>query len=99
MFLNSENNTHGLIIAQAKFDPKYDPEAVQTNLAESAFTRRREVLVGRLAVSHHYYKINGFDLFGTVLSTLDPNNYNNCLLDVSYIPQYLISPLKICDCQ
>ena len=58
-----------MIIAQAKFDPKYDSEAVQTNLAESAFTRRREVLVGRLAVSHHHYEIYGFNLFGTVLTT------------------------------
>jgi len=36
--------------AQAKITPKYDPKAPQTSLAESAFTRRRELFVGRLAV-------------------------------------------------
>jgi len=35
----------------AKITPKYDPKAPQTNLAESAFTRRREVFVGRLAMT------------------------------------------------
>ena len=41
-----------LLVAQAKITPKYDPKATQTNLAESAFTRRRELFVGRLAVRH-----------------------------------------------
>ena len=35
---------------QAKITPKYDPKAPQPSLAESAFTRRRELFVGRLAV-------------------------------------------------
>jgi len=39
-----------LLPVQAKITPKYDPKAPQTSLAESAFTRRRELFVGRLAV-------------------------------------------------
>jgi len=35
----------------SKIKPKYDSSAVQTPLVESAFTRRREVFVGRLAMT------------------------------------------------